>query len=53
MFSELVSVAKDGKAGKITKTTEVAGNEVTIGGKTTKAAAKKCRNLLIVPDGQP
>ena len=41
MFSELVSVAKDGKAGKITKTTEVAGNEVTIGGKTTKAAAKK------------
>ena len=41
MFSELVSVAKDGKAGKITKATEVAGNEVTIGGKTTKAAAKK------------
>ena len=41
MFSELVSVAKDGEAGKITKATEVAGNEVTIGGKTTKAAAKK------------
>ena len=41
MFSELVSVAKDGKAGKITKATEVAGNEVTIGGKATKAAAKK------------
>ena len=41
MFSELVSVAKDGKAGKITKATEVAGNEVTIGGKTTKAADKK------------
>ena len=41
MFSELVKVAKDGKAGKITKATEVAGNEVTIGGKTTKAAAKK------------
>ena len=41
MFSELVKVTKDGKAGKITKATEVAGNEVTIGGKTTKAAAKK------------
>ena len=41
MFSELVKVAKDGKAGKITKATEVAGSEVTIGGKTTKAAAKK------------
>ena len=41
MFSELVKVAKDGKAGKITKATEVAGNEVTIGGKTTKAQAKK------------
>ena len=41
MFSELVSVAKDGKAGKIAKATEVVGNEVTIGGKTTKAAAKK------------
>ena len=41
MFSELVKVAKDGKAGKITKATEVAGNEVTIGGKATKAQAKK------------
>ena len=42
MFSELVKVARDGKAGKITKATEVAGNEVTIGGaKTTKAEAKK------------
>ena len=41
MFSELVKVAKDGKAGKITKATEVAGNEVTIGGKATKADAKK------------
>ena len=41
MFSELVKVAKEGKAGKITKATEVAGNEVTIGGKTTKTAAKK------------
>ena len=38
-FSELVKTAKDGKAGKIKAATEVAGSEVTIGGK--KAAAKK------------
>ena len=42
MFSELVKVAKDGKAGKITKAEEVAGKEVTIGAKkTTKATTKK------------
>ncbi len=42
MFSELVKVAKDGKAGKITKSTEVAGKEVTIGAaKETKKATKK------------
>ena len=40
MFTELVKVARDGKAGKITKATEVAGNEVTVKG-ATKAAAKK------------
>ena len=45
MFSELVKVAKDGKAGKITKATEVAGNEVTIGGKATKAEAKKTEKV--------
>ena len=39
MFSELVKVAKDGKAGKVTKATEVAGKEVTIG--TKKASTKK------------
>ena len=38
-FSELVKVAKDGKAGKVKAATEVTGSEVTIGGK--KAAAKK------------
>ena len=38
-FTELVKVAKDGKAGKIKAATEVAGSEVTIGGK--KASAKK------------
>ena len=42
MFSELVKTAKEGKAGKLTKATEVAGNEVTIGAaKATKKAAKK------------
>ncbi|MBQ6134921.1 MAG: 50S ribosomal protein L20 [Bacilli bacterium] len=34
-FTELVKVAKDGKAGKVKRATEVLGNEVTIG------AAKK------------
>ena len=42
-FTELVKVVKDGKAGKISRATEVAGNEVTIGGAkaTTKKAAEK------------
>ena len=39
-FSELVKVAKDGKAGKIKPATEVTGNEVTVGA-AKKAAAKK------------
>ena len=38
-FAELVKTARDGKAGKIKPATEVAGNEVTIGG--AKATAKK------------
>ena len=37
MFAEFVKVAKDGKAGKITKATEVAGKEVTIASKTAKS----------------
>ena len=37
MFAELVKTAKDGKAGKIKPTTEVAGKEVTV----KKASAKK------------
>ncbi len=41
MFSEFVKVAKDGKAGKITRMTEVIGREVTISGKTEKKDAKK------------
>ena len=46
MFSELVKTAKEGKAGKLTKATEVAGKEVTINGakaekSSTKKAAKK------------
>ena len=43
-FAELVKVAKDGKAGKVKAATEVAGGEVTVGGKaktTKKETAKK------------
>lgn len=41
MFAEFVKVAKDGKAGKITKATEVIGKEVTINAeKTVKSNAK-------------
>lgn len=41
-FAELVKTAKDGKAGKITKATEVSGKEVTIGAtKATKKAETK------------
>ena len=47
MFSELVKTAKEGKACKLTKATEVAGKEVTIGevkaAKTTKKAAKEVK----------
>ena len=42
MFTELVSVARDGKAGKITRASEVAGNEVTVKG-ATKAAKKEAK----------
>lgn len=42
MFGEFVKVAKDGKAGKITKSTEVIGREVTINGaKATKKTEEK------------
>ena len=42
MFSELVKTAKEGKAGKLTKATEVAGKEVTINGaKAEKTSTKK------------
>ena len=41
-FAELVKIARDGKAGKIKPATEVAGNEVTVGGaKKEKADSKK------------
>ena len=41
-FSDLVKVAKDGKAGKIKRAEEVSGKEVTIGTeKDTKTTAKK------------
>ena len=41
MFSEFVKVAKEGKAGKITKMTEVIGREVTINGKNDKKEPTK------------
>ncbi len=41
MFSEFVKVAKDGKAGKITKSTEVIGKEVTITNASVKTTKKK------------
>ncbi len=41
MFSEFVKVAKDGKAGKITKASEVAGKEVTVNGAKAKTTTKK------------
>ena len=44
MFTELVKVARDGKAGKITRASEVAGNEVTVKG-ATKAAKKETKEV--------
>ncbi len=41
MFSEFVKVAKDGKAGKITKASEVIGHEVTISTTAQKKATPK------------
>ena len=45
-FSDLVKVARDGKAGKISKSAEVSGKEVTIGEatKTAKTTKKKESN---------
>ncbi len=49
MFSELVKTAKDGKAGKLTKATEVAGCEVTVNGvkvpKTTTKVKKPVKKV--------
>ena len=42
MFSEFVKVAKDGKAGKITKASEVSGKEVTIN--SDKKVEKTAKN---------
>lgn len=52
MFSEFVKVAKDGKAGKITKMTEVIGREVTINGKTTakKETVKETKKEAVKED---
>ena len=45
MFSELVKTAKEGKAGKLTKATEVAGKEVTINGAKATKATKKAEKV--------
>ena len=47
MFSELVKTAKEGKAGKLTKATEVAGKEVTING--AKAEKKEVKEEKKAP----
>ena len=44
-FTELVKAAKDGKAGKITRATEVAGNEVTIGAAKKETAKKEVKEV--------
>ena len=42
MFSEFVKVARDGKAGKVTRNEEVIGREVTVtAGKEEKTTVKK------------
>ena len=48
-FTDLVKIAKDGKAGKLTPATEVEGVEVTVGGaaKTAKKETKKENEELL------
>ena len=43
MFSELVKISKDGKAGKLTRNEEVTGNEVTIKSTDKKETAKEVK----------
>ena len=43
MFGELVKTARAGKEGKITKSTEVAGKEVTVKGATKASAVKEVK----------
>lgn len=47
MFSELVKTAKDGKAGKIAKATEVAGREVTINGSKASKTTTKAKKVEV------
>ena len=48
-FTQLVKVAKDGKAGKIKKNDEVAGKEVTISAKGAKKATAKKEEVKEAP----
>ena len=51
MFTELVKVARDGKAGKITRATEVAGNEVTVkAAKAVKEVKKETKKEEVAVD---
>ena len=51
MFAEFVKVARDGKAGKITRATEVAGNEVTVkAAKAVKEVKKETKNEEVTVD---
>lgn len=45
MFSEFVKIARDGKAGKITKATEVIGHEVTVNADTKKTAKETTKKV--------
>ena len=51
MFAEFVKVARDGKAGKITRATEVAGNEVTVkAAKAVKETKKETKKEAVTVD---
>ena len=51
MFAEFVKVARDGKEGKITRATEVAGNEVTVkAAKAVKETKKETKKEEVTVD---
>ena len=51
MFAEFVKVARDGKEGKITRATEVIGNEVTVkAAKAVKETKKETKKEEVAVD---